>query len=115
MTRSPLRGGDLAGVDLILASHKHSDHLDPGTMPDLLAASPERGRRAAGVDRRARARAGTAAPTGSSASTRARRWSAPAFAFAPIPSAHEGLDTDASGRHLYLGFVIEAEGLQALS
>ena len=24
----------------MLASHKHSDHLDPGTMPELLAASP---------------------------------------------------------------------------
>src|SRR5205823_574472 len=40
MTRAPLRGGDLAGIDLVLASHKHSDHLDPGTLPDLLAASP---------------------------------------------------------------------------
>src|SRR5262249_5852920 len=40
MTRAPLRGGDLRGVDLVLASHKHSDHLDPGTLPDLLAASP---------------------------------------------------------------------------
>jgi L-ascorbate metabolism protein UlaG (beta-lactamase superfamily) len=29
-----------------------------------------------------------------------------------VPSAHEGLDTDARGRHLYLGFVIEAEGLR---
>ena len=27
-----------------------------------------------------------------------------------VPSAHEGLDTDQNGRHLYLGFVIEAEG-----
>ena len=40
MTRAPLRGGDLTGVDLVLSSHKHSDHLDPGTLPDLLAASP---------------------------------------------------------------------------
>ena len=40
MTRAPLRGGDLRGVDLVLASHKHSDHLDPGTLPDLMAASP---------------------------------------------------------------------------
>ena len=29
-----------------------------------------------------------------------------------IPSAHEGLDTDLNGRHLYLGFVIECEGLR---
>src|SRR5262245_60192730 len=41
MTEAPCRGSDLTGVDLILSSHKHSDHLDPGTMPDLMAASPE--------------------------------------------------------------------------
>ena len=29
-----------------------------------------------------------------------------------VPSAHEGLDTDRKGRHLYLGYVIEAEGLR---
>jgi L-ascorbate 6-phosphate lactonase len=34
------------------------------------------------------------------------------FRLRAIPSAHEGLDTDAFGRHLYLGFVIEAEGLR---
>ena len=28
------------GVDVILSSHKHSDHLDPGTLPGLMAASP---------------------------------------------------------------------------
>jgi L-ascorbate metabolism protein UlaG (beta-lactamase superfamily) len=32
------------------------------------------------------------------------------FRVRAIPSAHEGLDTDAAGHHLYLGFVIEAEG-----
>ena len=29
-----------------------------------------------------------------------------------VPSAHEGLDTDAVGRHLYLGFVVEVGGLR---
>ena len=40
MTRAPFRGAELSGVDLILVSHKHSDHFDPATVPDLLAASP---------------------------------------------------------------------------
>lgn len=109
MTRAPIRGADLRGVDLVLASHKHSDHLDPGTLPDLMAASPgallvvpeaivEYARtldippdRVAGID------AGNTIERSG-------------FRVRAVPSAHEGLDTDARGHHLYLGFVIEAEG-----
>ena len=50
MTRAPVRGHALDRVDLILASHKHSDHLDPGTLPDLMAASPGAVARGSGVD-----------------------------------------------------------------
>lgn len=32
---------DLAPVDLVLASHGHTDHLDPGTLAPLLSASPD--------------------------------------------------------------------------
>jgi L-ascorbate 6-phosphate lactonase len=108
MTRAPIRGHELRGVDLVLASHKHSDHLDPGTLPDLLAGSsavlvlPEAirehalqlglpGDRLAGID---------AGDTVERSGFRVRA----------IPSAHEGLDTDQNGRHLYLGYVIESEG-----
>jgi L-ascorbate 6-phosphate lactonase len=109
MTRAPIRGHELQGVDLVLATHKHSDHLDPGSLPDLLAASPgailvlpraivdhaeqlglERDR-LAGLD---------AGQTVERAGFRVRA----------IPSAHEGLDTDSNGHHLYLGFVIECDG-----
>lgn len=111
MTRAPLRGRELENIDLVLASHKHSDHLDPGTMPDLLAASPAARlglpaslvEHAASLglprDRLIPLEAGT---TFEHAGFRVRA----------IPSAHEGLDTDAEGRHLYLGFVVEAEGLR---
>ena len=40
MSEAPFRGGDLPGVDLVLATHKHSDHMDPGTLPDLMRANP---------------------------------------------------------------------------
>lgn len=41
MTAAPLRGHDLQAVGYVFASHKHSDHLDPGTLPDVFTNSPE--------------------------------------------------------------------------
>ncbi|OJW19257.1 MAG: hypothetical protein BGO49_11930 [Planctomycetales bacterium 71-10] len=111
MTRSPLRGGDLSTVDLLLASHKHSDHLDPGTAPDLLAASrsamlvlPEAIREHAlglGLD--------AARLIGAVAGSEVR---GAGFRVRAIPAAHEEFDRDAAGRHPYLGFIIEVGGLR---
>lgn len=41
MTDSPVRGAEIGNARTVFASHKHSDHLDPGTLPDLFRASPE--------------------------------------------------------------------------
>lgn len=111
MTRSPLRGEDLKGVDLLLASHKHSDHLDPGTAPAVLAASPAA---ALGLPEAIRQHAlslGVAnqrligLDSGSMCSSAG-------FRVRAIPSAHEGFDRDGQGRHPYLGFIIESSGLR---
>ena len=111
MTRAPLRGADLTGIELLLASHKHSDHLDPGTAPAVMAASPtaqlvipaaiEEHAHSLGIpgDR----------VNGLCAGDTLRR---SGMSIRAIPSAHEGLDTDSRGRHLYLGFVIEIGGLR---
>jgi L-ascorbate 6-phosphate lactonase len=109
MSRAPIRGEDLLGIDLVLASHKHSDHLDAGTLPGLLGASP-----------------GAILVLPESIIEHALQLGLPrkklvgldagdtleraGFRVHALPSAHEGLDTDPSGRHLYLGYVIEAEG-----
>jgi L-ascorbate metabolism protein UlaG (beta-lactamase superfamily) len=110
MTPAPFPGRDLHGVDLVLISHKHSDHFDPETVRDLIIASP---------------RAVVVLPD--SLFDHARDLGLPAdrlvgldagdtvtragFRIQAIPSAHEGLDLDTAGRHLYLGYVIESEGL----
>jgi L-ascorbate 6-phosphate lactonase len=111
MTRAPIRGGDLRQMDLVLASHQHSDHLDPGTIPDLLAASPDaflvlpesirEFTRQLGlpVDRLVGIETGYAVERAG-------------FRVRAVPSAHERLETDEQGRHLYLGYVIESEGLR---
>lgn len=109
MTRAPLAGGDLRDVALVLASHRHSDHLDPGTLPALMAASPGATLmlpeslldHAIGLglpaDRLVGLDDGITAARGG-------------FVVRGVASAHEGLDRDDRGRHLYLGFVVEVDG-----
>jgi L-ascorbate metabolism protein UlaG (beta-lactamase superfamily) len=41
MTAAPLRGADITDAKWVFTSHKHSDHCDPGTLPDLMRASPD--------------------------------------------------------------------------
>lgn len=109
MTEAPFRGGDLPGVDLVLATHKHSDHMDPGTLPDLMRASPNatlivpcsqfEHARSLGIehDQIIALEAGDLHAQGG-------------FLLRAIPSAHEELDIDVDGRHLYFGYVVEVDG-----
>jgi L-ascorbate metabolism protein UlaG (beta-lactamase superfamily) len=111
MTEAPVRGHELANVDLIAASHKHSDHLDPGTLPDLMSASPRSTLvlPAALVDYANTLSVPEERLVGLESG---QTYKKAGFALRAIPSAHEGLDTDELGRHLYLGFVIEVDGLR---
>ena len=111
MTRAPLRGTDLLGVNLILCSHKHSDHLDPGTLPDLLAASPT-ATLVVPEALTAHARSLGLPPDRVEGIEASETFSRPGVSVRALPSAHEGLDTDDRGRHLYLGFVVEMGGLR---
>jgi L-ascorbate 6-phosphate lactonase len=111
MTRAPLRGADLCSVDLVLASHKHSDHLDPGTLPDLMNASPRASMVLPAAIREHALGLGLPAERliGVDAGDVVER---AGFRIRAVPSAHERLDQDDEGRHLYLGYVIESAGLR---
>ena len=41
MTRAPFRGEDIFNADLAISSHRHADHMDPQTMPQLLKNCPD--------------------------------------------------------------------------
>jgi L-ascorbate metabolism protein UlaG (beta-lactamase superfamily)/protein-tyrosine-phosphatase len=40
MMAPPVEPGELTGIDWVLCTHGHTDHMDPGTLPALLAANP---------------------------------------------------------------------------
>jgi L-ascorbate metabolism protein UlaG (beta-lactamase superfamily) len=110
MEAAPIAPGELRDVDLVLCTHAHTDHLDPGTLGPLAAANPrcrfvvpapaaataiERG---VPADRLVPAEAGV------------RLDISPGLSVEPVPAAHEGLETDEAGRHRFLGYVVRFRG-----
>lgn len=113
MMAAPIAPDGFPRVDLVVCTHRHSDHMDPGTLPVLSARHPgcrfvvpasERDHaEALGLDpaRLVPASAGQALrPAGLD------------LVLSPIPAAHERLERDGEGRHRFLGYGIEVAGMR---
>ncbi|MCW5559441.1 MAG: MBL fold metallo-hydrolase [Verrucomicrobiae bacterium] len=99
-------------VDVVTSSHSHTDHLDPETLqplarvnPRLVMVCPESSRvlareRSGLPDERILGLDADGSPAGEATVS--------GFRIIAVPAAHESLDRDRTGRHLYLGFVIQA-------
>lgn len=109
MMPPPVDPAELRDLDLVLATHGHTDHLDPGTLGPLAASSP---------GCRFVVPAAHAALAVSRGVPADRLVAAHAFValevagvrIHPLPSAHEDLVVDAAGEHLFLGYVLELPG-----
>lgn len=109
MMPPPVQPGALREVDWLLCTHSHTDHMDPGTIPALLAANPKaqvlapRAERAKALergvpeDRLHLIDAGESLDLGGVVVT-------------ATPSAHEELKITPSG-HLYLGYALRGGGV----
>ncbi|MBN8247813.1 MAG: MBL fold metallo-hydrolase [Verrucomicrobia bacterium] len=110
-------------VDVVTSSHNHTDHLDPETLRPLAAANPglvmvcpEANRvtvrercglpedRIHGLDAGVQESAGGPARVGLVPG----EVTVAGFRIIAVPAAHESLDRDTAGRHIYLGFLIQA-------
>jgi len=97
-------------IDIVTASHAHTDHLDPETLAPLFRVNG--GLRfvvPAAIAGLAAERAGVEAdaPIGLDAGASV---DVDGIRIHAIPAAHNRLDRDALGRHLYLGYIIDAFG-----
>lgn len=108
---APFAPTGLPPLDAVLCTHRHTDHMDPGTLQplfrhdaDALLVAPAaeleeaRSRSGLGADRMRLLDAGDVVELGG-VTVRA------------VPAAHETLDRDELGRHRYLGYVIELPGV----
>lgn len=111
MMPSPLAPDEARGVDLLLATHAHSDHLDPGSVGQIMALNPEcrlvcpRSAVPKALERGADRDRIVAMPE-------LERHRFGAIGIEMLPSAHEKLDRDADGNILYGGFVVEMDGVR---
>lgn len=109
MTPPVIAPGALTGIDWLLCTHGHTDHMDPGTIPALLAANPgarvlaPRSERARAIERGVPENrlvlidAGETVDLGGVLAT-------------ATPAAHEDLRKNEDG-YLYLGYVLTGGGV----
>jgi len=110
MTERVIAPERLTKIDVVTSSHNHTDHLDAETLRPLISANP---------------RMQLVIPEANRAFVTQRLGGDPEwpigldhgatavfgiFEFHGIAAAHNELDLDANGRHLYLGYVIRCGG-----
>ena len=110
MMPPPIAPEDLHGIGWLFCTHGHTDHMDPGTIPGLLAANPAcrvvapRAERARAIERGVPEERLILIDAGETMDLVGLRVTATA-------AAHETLDIDAAGHFHYLGYAIEAGGV----
>ena len=112
MMPAPVSPDELRGIDYYLCTHKHSDHMDPETLPIAAKNNPEalfvvpasqtERTRELGVpaDRIIAIEGGETVHLGTTVH------GGPRITLEALPSAHEELEQDKRGRHLFLGYII---------
>jgi L-ascorbate metabolism protein UlaG (beta-lactamase superfamily) len=96
----------LAAIDLVTASHAHTDHLDPETLRPLAGANPALALVVPEAHRQLAAERSGLDPGRLTGLDDGRTAAVAGFSVTGVASAHEGLDRDPEGRHLYLGYVV---------
>lgn len=100
----------ITGLTAITSSHNHTDHLDAETLIPLRQGNPQARLVIPEANRGFVNERLKTVDSGAIGLNAGERVELGAFVIHAVPAAHEELETDALGRHRYLGYVIEAGG-----
>ncbi|HEY9595705.1 MAG TPA: MBL fold metallo-hydrolase, partial [Spirochaetia bacterium] len=107
----PVDPATLRGIDAVLCTHRHGDHMDPGTLPLVARGNPDcrfvvpEAERDQAIARGAPADALVVTDAGRSVAA------CDGVAVEAIPSSHETLSVDEAGHNRFLGYVLRLDGL----
>lgn len=113
MMASPIQPAEIDRVDLVLCTHRHTDHMDPDTLQPLARAFPALRflvPRASMAEAERRCGVGSDRLIGVDAEDVVEP--VRGVRVRPVVSAHESPEPDADGRHEWLGYVIDLGGLR---
>jgi L-ascorbate metabolism protein UlaG (beta-lactamase superfamily) len=112
MCPPPVAPGELRDIDFVLASHSHSDHLDPLTLPAIASTNPEcrfvipESCRGIALER------GIPEKAILTVNVNDRLALGGSNVLTVMPSAHEELTQDKNGHFLHLGYILELGGIR---
>lgn len=107
MTELVIEPSRLDFVEVVTSSHNHTDHLDPETLQPLVGANPQVQMICPEANRvTVRERSGLP-DTQIKGLDAGQSVKVAGFELHAVPAAHEKLDKDNAGRHIYLGFVVK--------
>jgi L-ascorbate metabolism protein UlaG (beta-lactamase superfamily) len=108
----PVAPGLIRHVDAVLATHAHTDHLDGGTLPELLSANPDAVLVAPAASRDlALARSGISPERFRGLDAGEGVDLTPELVVSATRAAHETLERDQDGRHRFLGLALRLGGM----
>ncbi|WBU61618.1 MBL fold metallo-hydrolase [Paracoccus albus] len=107
---APVAADKVAHVDLVIATHAHSDHLDPGTLPALMGANPLARLIAPASASEVAVERARIVPERLIAIDAGETISHRGIKITATRAAHETIETDEAGRHRFLGMAIGIAG-----
>lgn len=108
MTERVIAPHKLDFIDVVTSSHNHTDHLDGDTLIPLLNANPDLAIIVSAANLGfAAARLQVSPQKLTAIGTDGEAVNIGPFTFSAIPSAHEKLETNPDGEHVYIGYLIE--------